>query len=291
MARAAHLYVLEGGELAPGAPSYGELTELLDRKQRDINGLQLKNGALERELANVRGEEPAAPEIREVLEFWREVCGHPGALIGPDTSRWAKTRARLRQGTTVEKLQATIVGAAKDDWCQGKPGRDDIDQIFKNEQWVDRLAREAGQTGRVRRSGPVDASPLEAACHTIRREFGFDAVAELDEREGTGKIWTLCPLHPEPFHQTLLLGEKQFRGSLTAACAAGCEDDDVLAALRGLYGIQAARPYDDEVAHLRVRVAELEHGLTMYAAESWWEKGRAAKDRGATARAYLGEAA
>lgn len=288
----------ETGEFVERKYSYDELLTIKKKHEHKLSGAMLQIGNLEKELANARGKEPDSQEVREVLEFYRDLSGRRKIAIDPSSQRWAKTRARLRQKCdpriTVDRLKAALVGAPKADWFKDQPERQDPLVVFKTAEFVEKCEAAAGRpTQQVR---VVDVTPIEAAQQTLAREFGIDAVrASYDPEHGRlEEVWAMCPLHPTAGLLTSLrLRERRPNGSLELACAGGCDPEDILEALRCLYGLQAARVPSDEIAELRVQVHDLERTLRAYSWESFYKEDKhgqvwVMRDGGYMARRALG---
>lgn len=86
------------------------------------------------------------PEIRQVFDHWRTVCGHPAAKLGDRKSKRFRTIAgRLRDGYTAEQLCAAVDGIRNSPHHMGDNDRhevyDDIELICRDGAHVDKFIR------------------------------------------------------------------------------------------------------------------------------------------------------
>jgi len=101
--------------------------------------------------------EAAVPiaDVRRVFECWKVTTGKTKAIL--DRAREQRIRARLRDGYTVERLEAAIRGAMKDAFLCGENDRGktylDLSTIFRDGPQVERL--EALAINQDRKSGSV----------------------------------------------------------------------------------------------------------------------------------------
>lgn len=109
-----------------------------------------------------------AEQIRDVLEYWRQVTGQPKAKIVAGGSRWKRVKARLKEGASVNDLKAAAYGATRDPWISGRDSSspvhrrgmgDDglprdkrflkVSTIYRDEEQVEKLAEHGRKTRRV----------------------------------------------------------------------------------------------------------------------------------------------
>jgi hypothetical protein len=110
-------------------PTYEELEAKLDRQATDLQAWHARCRNLERQLADLHETEPAAGDVREVLEYWR-VRVMPAAKLRPGSERWIKTKARLKEGFTVEDLRLAVDGALASDFHRQKQEWLDAKSVF-----------------------------------------------------------------------------------------------------------------------------------------------------------------
>jgi hypothetical protein len=136
------------GELVQDDPLVLEHEEL----KRKFFGLLGENGKLRKQIAELRGLEPEAETIREILHYAKERYGKPRQEIIEGGERWEKCRARLRDKPegrgqrTPEELKLAIDGALLEPWLNGtapnapKDGRYlDAKTVFKSPEQVAKL--------------------------------------------------------------------------------------------------------------------------------------------------------
>jgi hypothetical protein len=121
---------------------------LVAQLESELRSKNLQIARLKQELRSVRGLEPQAATIRDILEYWRERC-KPRATIAPGGKRWEKVRARLndrldnRPPWTVEELKLAVEGALLDPWLSGSDRRSkgylDAVTVFRDPEQVERL--------------------------------------------------------------------------------------------------------------------------------------------------------
>ncbi len=120
------------------------------------------------------GEKPTKPAdknpngatlpVRAVFEYWRQVMGHPQALL--DTKRSRAIAARIKSGYSVEQLKQAIDGCKASPWHQGQNERhqvyDDIELICRDAKRVEAfIAKVAGVAAQQQE---LDAWVNEGAC-------------------------------------------------------------------------------------------------------------------------------
>lgn len=99
-------------------------------KMKKLDQAWRRNDSLSKELADERGEEGVAADVREVLEYWRGLC-MPGAKLVVRSERWEKVRKLLsakdvstkKPAYTVLALKAAVVGAKLDPFLTGEDPR------------------------------------------------------------------------------------------------------------------------------------------------------------------------
>ena len=78
-----------------------------------------------------------------VFAYWRDVMGHPGAIL--DAKREARLIARLREnGADVSELLYCVDGAVRDDWTMGRSANstkpyNGTETIFRDREKVESL--------------------------------------------------------------------------------------------------------------------------------------------------------
>jgi hypothetical protein len=125
------------GELPANAPSYADALALLSRYRRLLDGQQLRIAELERQHEETMEAEAGAPQIRDVLNHWREVL-MPKAKIVPGSERWTKVKARLKDFDVTE-LKAVPHGALKDPWYCARRFRLDAKILYRSVESTEEL--------------------------------------------------------------------------------------------------------------------------------------------------------
>ncbi len=115
-----------------------------------------------------------------LFNYWRETCGHQHARATSD--RLAKIRARLRDGYTVDEIQAAIDGAARGAFVSDTGRRfDDIALICRNGEKLDSFITRStaptrhAQVGPTQPPAPAGSTPalkLEQAKPGLRAAIG-----------------------------------------------------------------------------------------------------------------------
>ena len=124
--------------------------------------------------------------VEKVFAHWCGVLGHPQAKLTPD--RKAKIAARLREGSTVERLMQAIDGCAGSKYHMGENpnGRryDSVELIFRNAGKVDEFAEMAERRpGQQRRDPQARERRIERALEQLRGGAPFAAQAMCNEDE------------------------------------------------------------------------------------------------------------
>ena len=110
----------------------------------------------------------ASAAVRTVFDYWREVMGHPNAVL--DNKRSRAIAGRLKHGYSVEQLKRAVDGCRASPWHQGQNDRklvyDDIELICRDAKRVEAfLTKAEGQTQQqADEQRELDAWLNEGAC-------------------------------------------------------------------------------------------------------------------------------
>lgn len=116
------------------------MTTILVKTEGTLRGKNLRIAGLEAELADKRGQEPEAQDVRAVFNYWRGVCDHGRAKMDPADDRWKAIRARLRGGFTVDQLKRAVDGAKVGAFVNDTGKKfDDIELICRSARNVERF--------------------------------------------------------------------------------------------------------------------------------------------------------
>lgn len=111
------------------------------------NALQDRTGQ-EKETP-LSGEPDEAGQIRELADYWREKCRHPQAKVDSKTKRWAKVKARLRDGYTPEQIRQAIDGAASKPYVNDEGKRfDDLELVCRSAEKLEDFMGRAATNGK-----------------------------------------------------------------------------------------------------------------------------------------------
>jgi len=97
-----------------------------------------------------RASSNGSSDIKEVFEYWKDVCKHPGAQLDKKRAN-AIGRQLIRAGRSVEDLKLASLGASLDPWAQNNH-QDDIELICRDAAHVERFMETARRAKRERQS-------------------------------------------------------------------------------------------------------------------------------------------
>jgi hypothetical protein len=161
--------VVEPADAAEWRERYDRACELLadkdvtlERMGKDLRRMRDRVRELEGEFADKASKKNNAPQIRDVLLYWRERCATHKTRIVPDSPRWNKVRDRLTErdidgdpAFTPQDLCEAVDGALLSDFHAGRDPKTDgktylaAETIFRDpgtvEKHLERLSRARGE--------------------------------------------------------------------------------------------------------------------------------------------------
>lgn len=121
----------------------------LELAEKELQAKRRRISQLQKEMEDLRAEEPESQEIREVCAHW--IAYHPTAKCPPGGKRWEKVRARLKDKFTAERICLAIdvahafpyelYGNRFRDPVKGSKERVDLTYICRDETTVERLEK------------------------------------------------------------------------------------------------------------------------------------------------------